>query len=257
MESILDAYTSQAPTPQLTVDIFKNEWSSKLPGGLRSGAADLFNVDRVRWPHQCFDICGKSVLELGPLEGGGTFALHQLGARKITAIEANSRAYLKCLIIKELYNLERAHFLYGDMIRYLETTNETFDLIFASGVLYHMTEPLKLLWLIKHHSNRCYIWTHYYDHDVLRRAYGDKFSTRFGEPKIAEYAGYRCEAYEQYYAEALDWQGYCGGNAPSSFWLGRNDILNFLEHIGFKKLEISGEELHEFGPCFSISAQFW
>jgi len=47
MKSILDLYTNQEPTPQSTIDIFKNEWSSKLPGGLSAGSADLFNVDRI------------------------------------------------------------------------------------------------------------------------------------------------------------------------------------------------------------------
>jgi len=255
MKSILDLYTNQEPTPQSTIDIFKNEWSSKLPGGLSAGSADLFNVDRIMWPHSRFDIAGKSILELGPLEGGETFALHQLGARTITAVEGNSRAFLKCLIVKELYRLDRVNFLYGDMVRYLEKTNDTFDLIFASGVLYHMTEPLKLLWLIKHHTNRCYIWTHYYDRELLKRLYGDKFNTQFGESTIVECAGYNCDAYEQYYGEAMDWEGYCGGNAPSSLWLTRKDILNFLEHIGFQKMEIGDERVHQFGPCFSIAAQ--
>jgi hypothetical protein len=256
MNSVLDFYVAHEPTAQSTVDIFKDEWSSRLPGGVHSGTADLFNVDRVMWPHSRFDFSGKSILELGPLEGGGTFALHKLGARAITAVEGNSHAFLKCLIVKELYNLERVNFLYGDMVRYLETTNSSFDIIFASGVLYHMTEPLKLLWLIKHHTNKCYIWTMYYDRNLLAETFGDSFGTRFGEPIITSCAGFTCSAYEQYYLQALDWKGYCGGNAPSSFWLTKNDILNFLEHVGFKKLEIESDQLHEFGPCISIAAWF-
>ena len=255
MNSVLDFYAMQEPTVQQTIDIFKEQWSSKLPGQIQSGSLDLFEVERVMWPHRMFDITGKSILELGPLEGGQTFALHKLGARTITAIEGNSHAFLKCLIVKELYNLGRANFLYGDIIKYLETTNATFDIIFASGVLYHMTEPLKLLWLIKHHTNRCYIWTHYYDQEILRDIYGDKFSARFGEPIFVSQAGYSCQAYVQYYGEALDWQGYCGGNAPSSLWLTRKDILNYLEYLGFKNIEINNEVLHKREPCFSISAQ--
>jgi hypothetical protein len=209
------------------------------------------------WPHSQFNISGKSVLELGPLEGGQTYALHNLGASTITAVEGNSRGFLKCLIVKELLALDRANFLYGDVVRYLETTNAFFDIIFASGVLYHMTEPLKLLWLIKHHTNRVYLWTHYYDHDLLADALGDQFHTKFGEPITVEYARYRCEAYPQYYGDALDWEGYCGGNAPSSVWLSRGDIINFLRQIGFNKLEIGEENPGgPHGPAFAIAAQF-
>jgi hypothetical protein len=97
---MLDFYADTEPNAQSTVDIFKGEWLSVLPGGLNSGWADLFNVSRVAWPNSLFNISGKSVLELGPLEGGHSFALHHIGAATITAVEANSRAFLKCLIIK-------------------------------------------------------------------------------------------------------------------------------------------------------------
>ena len=46
MQSMLDFYASTEPNAQSTVDIFKGEWLSVLPGGLNSGWADLFNVDR-------------------------------------------------------------------------------------------------------------------------------------------------------------------------------------------------------------------
>ena len=49
-----------------------------------------------------------------------------------------------------------------------------------------MTEPLKLLSLIRAHCNRCYIWTTYYDHDLLARAFGDQFGARFGGPVGAD-----------------------------------------------------------------------
>jgi SAM-dependent methyltransferase len=78
------------------------------------------------------------VLELGPLEGGHSFMFERLGAREVIAIEANPRAYLKCLIIKELLDLRRVRFLCGDFLEYLRADGTDFDLVFASGVLYHM-----------------------------------------------------------------------------------------------------------------------
>lgn len=256
MQSMLDFYASTEPDAQSTVDIFKGEWLSVLPGGLISGWADLFNVDRVAWPNSLFDISGKSVLELGPLEGGQTFALHSIGANTITAVEGNSRAFLKCLIVKELFDLSRAKFLYGDFVRYFEKTNHRFDIIFASGVLYHMSQPLKLLALIKQHTNQCYLWTHYYDQHMLEAAYGDQFGGKFGAPIAIEYGGYRCDAYPQYYVDALDRPEFAGGNAPSSLWLTRADILSFLAHIGFTRIETNHENtLHQHGPSFSIAAQ--
>jgi 16S rRNA A1518/A1519 N6-dimethyltransferase RsmA/KsgA/DIM1 with predicted DNA glycosylase/AP lyase activity len=144
------------------------------------GWADPFNVDRVAWPNSLFDISGKSVLELGPLEGGHSFALHNIGASTITAIEGNSRAFLKCLIVKELFDLSRVKLLYGDFVKYLEKTTDHFDIIFASGVPYHMCPPLQLLSLIKQHTNQCYIWAHYYDQHLLQDALGDQFVEKCG-----------------------------------------------------------------------------
>ena len=258
MPSMLDFYADTEPNAQSTVDIFKGEWLSVLPGGLNSGWADLFNDNRVAWPNSLFNISGKSVLELGPLEGGHSFALHHIGAATITAVEGNSRAFLKCLIIKELFNLSRVKLLYGDFVKFLETTDDDFDIVFASGVLYHMSQPLKLLSLIKRHTNKCYIWTHYYDQGMLEVTLGDQFSRKFGGRISIEFAGYRCDAYPQYYADALDLPEFAGGNAPSSFWLTRTDILGFLAHIGFTRIETNEEDpFHQNGPSFSIAAQYF
>ena len=49
-------------------------------------------------------MAGKTVLELGPLEGAHTYQLHQRGAN-IVAVEASKQAYLKCLITKEIVGL--------------------------------------------------------------------------------------------------------------------------------------------------------
>jgi hypothetical protein len=68
--------------------------------------------------------------------------LQRMNAKKIVSIEANTRAFLKCLCIKEIFNLDCVKFKLGDFIQFLEKTNSKFDLVFASGVLYHMLEPI-------------------------------------------------------------------------------------------------------------------
>ena len=47
--------------------------------------------------------------------------------------------------MKEAVGLSRTRFLLGDFCEYLETTDERFDLVFASGVLYHMADPIGLI----------------------------------------------------------------------------------------------------------------
>jgi predicted RNA methylase len=125
---ILDQYISSAPSPQNALDIFKDEWSSKLPAylyELESGSVPLFSDARIEWVvNQLGSFEHKTVLELGPLEGGHTYMLERFGAASITSIEANTRAYLKCLIVKEVLGLNRVKFLCGDFIEFLRNNQE-------------------------------------------------------------------------------------------------------------------------------------
>src|SRR4028119_931287 len=101
--SILDAYVKSAPSPQHALDIFKGEWASLLPppyDQYQAGKIPLFHDGRAYWALNEMGGCqGQRVLELGPLEGGHSYVLEQHGAGSVTSIEANTRAYLKCLIV--------------------------------------------------------------------------------------------------------------------------------------------------------------
>jgi hypothetical protein len=110
---ILDQYAASAPSPQNAIDIFEGEWASQLPDPtLRAGSITLFDDYRIKWfAEHLGGFQNKTVLELGPLEAGHTYMLERLGAASILAIEANTRAFLKCLIVKELFDLRRARFL--------------------------------------------------------------------------------------------------------------------------------------------------
>src|SRR4051794_24322459 len=62
--AILDAYASAAPSPQLTVDLFRGEWSSAFPPelGVEAGAAPLFEDRRIEWILEQFAVAGHRVL---------------------------------------------------------------------------------------------------------------------------------------------------------------------------------------------------
>ena len=158
------------PTPTSALVLFAGEWSSQLPQAFvsdraSSGHAALFDDARIVWVlSQLPPVVGWNVLELGPLEGGHSYMLAKAGAR-VTAIESNSHAYLRCLVAKELVG-STARFLYGDFQLYLEDARrrgEHFDLVIASGVLYHMDQPLELLEVLGDVSSRLFLWTHHFD----------------------------------------------------------------------------------------------
>ena len=254
---ILDTYVTSGPTAQNVVDLFKNEWSSRFPvdSGVTStpGFAGLFEDARITWATSVLGpFKGKAILELGPLEAAHTYMLQKAGAKSIVAVEANSKAFLKCLCVKEVLNLDKAKFLLGDFNSYMETTAEQFDVLFASGILYHMTDPVHTLKLISNRCEKVFLWTHYYD-DVLRTS--EQLKKKYGSVETASYDGWQYEYVTQSYLEALNSNAFCGGSAPTSKWLTRKSLLAALEQFGFKHSKIEFDHAkHPNGPALAVCA---
>ena len=76
--NILDVYTKEYPSPQTTIDLFKNKWSSKLPDingvAIESGFADLFDDSRIKLMNESYSLENKTVLILSLLNVFNTFA---------------------------------------------------------------------------------------------------------------------------------------------------------------------------------------
>lgn len=254
----LDAYERRAPAPANAVDIFKGQWASRLPppyDTLTGGVAPLYEDPRLVAALDVLGgVTGKRILELGPLEGGHTYLLDRAGASHIRAIEGNTRAFLRCLIVKELLGMPAAHFECGDFLQYLRGAPERVDLAIASGVLYHMMNPVELLARLAPVADALYIWTHYYDEGLLdARA---TTARRVVVPEEAEYQGYRHRVYRFEYGAALERDDFCGGNRPEARWLSRSDILGALAHLGYSRVHPYYEQPdHPHGPAFSLVAQ--
>jgi Methyltransferase domain len=256
---ILSQYVVQLPSPQNVVDLFDGEWSSQMPAnsGLRStpGTAAVFADDRISWAETVFGgFAGQDILELGPLEAAHSYMLQKAGARSITSIEANSRAFLKCLCVKELFGLDRVSFKLGDFVSFLEQNKQKFDLVVASGVLYHMTDPVRLLDLIAGAADRIFIWTHYFDKSIIDQ--NERIVDSFSAIQTASYNGFEYQFASQAYTQVLGWKGFCGGPENSCKWLTKESIVGFLSKIGFADIrEACIQPLHQNGPAFAICAQ--
>lgn len=253
--NILDEYVKLAPNPQNMVDLFKGEWSSKLPAineqEIISGHADLFNDQRMILLNNHYSLAGKNVLELGPLEAGHTFMVHEMGAQNIVGVEANSRALLKCLVVKELYHLNNANFILGDAMEYLRNCKEHFEITIASGILYHSTSPPEFIENCCKVSDRVFVWTHYYnpaimdDYDNLKGKCNTKLEVHYRNKVLT--------AMQFDYLSSLEWSGFCGGLSPFSIWLKKEDTLQIFEENGMKNIKIFfDDETHPSGPniCF-------
>jgi hypothetical protein len=250
-------YLTTAPSEQNAIDIFAGEWASRFPpphSNLVAGGIPLFEDGRIHWALEQLGGCqGQNVLELGPLEAGHSYLLESNGAASVTAIEANTVAFLKCLISKEILSLKRVRFLCGDFIHYLSQNEAPFDLAVASGVLYHMQEPFRLLQLLASRTNRAYIWTHYYDQQIID--HNPVLRPRFTERVVSNAGGFPCTMYRQSYFSARGNAGFCGGSAEFSYWLTRDDILRALAQYGFHDVRIAHDQPdHPNGPSFSLVA---
>jgi hypothetical protein len=256
---ILDTYILSEPRNQNVLDIFKGEWSSRLPDSFglatKPGTARLFEDARVVWAEQVFgNFSNLKILELGPLEGGHSYMFQSRNVNKVISIEANTRAFLKCLCIKEILNLDRVEFKLGDFMPFLEEDKSKYDMVFASGVLYHMEEPIRLLKLISKVSDRLFIWTHYYDKGIISNRV--ELRHKFDPVSSFQYDGISYEYATHSYKDALAWEGFCGGPKKISIWLTRDSIIKALRQFGFADIQFNFEHLdHPNGPAFAICAK--
>lgn len=241
--TILDQYVRSAPSAQNAVDVFAGEWSSVLPTrlGVQAGIVPLFEDPRITWViDHVGGVDGFRVLELGPLEAGHTAMLHDAGA-SVVAIESNTRAFLKCLVVKELLDLQRSHFLLGDFVPYLQDTAERFELLLASGVLYHSPDPLGLLEAIGRVADRVAIWTHYYEPTVVN-ADPTKLRMFVPEPEVVTWRDRQVTLHRRNYLESLQWTGFCGGPETSALWMERDDLLAVLGDLGFAEITLQYDD---------------
>jgi hypothetical protein len=221
------------PTDQNAIDVFGDHWASKIEEvypGLNSGQMPMFSADQrpsIAAQHLGLtpgSLQGMNILELGPLEGAHTYQLAKLGADRILAIEANAEAFLKCLVVKEILQTPRCRFLLGDCLKFLQESHDQFDMIFCSGILYHMENPFELIKAISAHTGRVFLWTHYYDRDIpLEPA---------RSPKTMVCDGLELTFYEQAYGDP-NYGKFWGGNAPTSSWLSRDSIEQCFLHFGY------------------------
>jgi hypothetical protein len=249
-------FATGVPSAQNAIDAVSVPWASRLPvAETTSGTGELFGDPRVTWAIQTLGgVAGASCLELGPLEGGHSFMLQEAGAAHVRAVEANKDAFLKCLVTKELLDLDRCSFLCGDVMEYLRSDSSPVDVCWCAGILYHMTEPVELLELISSRASRLYIWTHYYD-EIKLSAGDDKSQAFAGRQKATiDRAGFQYTLHRHNYGVATRLGAFWGGVQAYSNWLSLPDLLGALEHFGWHVVQTQIDADHPHGPSVNLVA---
>ena len=250
--NILDEYSVVEPARQASLDIFEGEWISHVPG-FETGTLPLFTDPRVSWlGEHAGGFAGKRILELGPLECGHTFLMARAGATHITSIESNIRAFVKCLIVKEALGFSADIYL-GDFRQYIQRTDQRFDFVLASGVLYHMEDPVELLEGLSRITDRFGVWTHYYEPSAL--AERPHLSRRFDpRPRVESFHGRTVVTHTQRYLEVLEDNTFCGGAARGSRWMTKDSLFGVLDSLGFDVDVGSDDPTHPAGPSLLFLA---
>lgn len=175
----------------------------------------------------------------------------QAGAARVVAVEANRDAFLKCLVVKEIFRLDRCSFQCGDVLEYLSGESEIFDLCIACGILYHLVEPVRLIELISARARRLLLWTHVYDEQAIA---GTALSKRIGPAQEVEVGGFRHHIFRHSYGAATHLTGFLGGTRAYSNWISREDLLGAVEHFGWRDVQIAFDEPHPNGPALALTA---
>ena len=250
-------YSELIPEMDAALTLFSGSWTSQLPGREGPGKAMLFDDPRITWMiEQLGGVQGMNVLELGPLEAGHSWMLEQAGAR-ITSVEANHDSFLRCLVVKNMLQMN-ATFVLGDFARALPDGGP-WDLVMASGVLYHMVEPEKLLESIAARTDRIFLWTQYFDDDASKWHAGarSKIGTKWRPDQTINTTcnGLPIRLVPMLYEEALEWSGFCGGPERHANWMYRDEILALLSSFGFVHHRISFDQPDSVnGPSFAVLA---
>jgi hypothetical protein len=162
---------------------------------------------------------------------------------------------VRCLITKNLLRLDSARFMLGDFEKWLEASSDQYDLIVASGVLYHMADPVRLIELMSQRSDALYLWTHFYDE--IEMPEGDTRRLAFsGDVVTRPFNGLDIRLHRRSYHGAWRDKSFCGGIYDEHSWMEKEQIFALLKNVGYQDLRVAHESTaNPHGPCLSIFAR--
>ncbi|MBN2482652.1 MAG: class I SAM-dependent methyltransferase [Candidatus Omnitrophica bacterium] len=214
---------------------------SQDPFILRESAPSDIEVEpRIKVLLEKIDIRGLRVLELGSLEGAHAMMLEGAGAGEIISIEGREENFLKCLVAKNALRSKRCTFLLGDLNEVVPQIDQIFDLCLAVGILYHLPDPVKIMYHLGKISRNIFVWTHCIPSSAA--------------PKRLVHIEYQNNRYRGTYA----WEdSRIKVNAVKGkvFWLCEDDLVRLINDAGFSNIDIIGREQRKEGQAITLCAR--
>jgi len=176
-------------------------------------------------------LAGRSVVDLGCLEGGFAVEFARLGMRA-TGIEVRSSNFSACEMVREAVGLPDLRFVQDDCWNVANYGH--FDVVFCSGLLYHLAEPRRYLNQLAQTGDVLILDSHYATETP---------TTTYPLGAIDYHEGLRGRWYTEY-GEGADtrndetrWASW--GNAKS-FWPMKDDLIRVVTEAGFSAVFADG-----------------
>lgn len=219
----------------------KKEFQKRKPwvtqftiGGKRYGGKISFDNDaRIKQFFDCFPNV-HSILDLGILEGGQTFQLAKQAGVHVIGVEGRQSNIEKAKFVQQLLGIKNVEFIQANLENTRLSTFGHFDAVFCSGLLYHLSEPWKLIKEIGNITHIVFIWTHY-----------------AAEDKANEIAN----GFHGFWYQEGGFQEPLSGLSPRSFWVTLSSLKDMLKQYDFTNLKIiEDNSKHPNGSCVTLAA---
>jgi SAM-dependent methyltransferase len=206
----------------------RGPWVTRFQINGRSyGGRSDFDDEAIREFTAAFQPC--RVLELGSLEGGHTIELARRGY-SVTAVEGRPENVRRARWVCRLLDL--------DPVILTANLEETplrefgrFDVVFCSGLLYHLPRPWECIAQLPTVARGLYLSTHYTDHE---------------ETEVYGLSG-------RWYHE-LGRHDPLSGLSERSFWPTKTALLDLLRASGYRHILLTRDWMQENGPRLNLVA---
>jgi SAM-dependent methyltransferase len=182
--------------------------------------------------HQKFgqELSEKTILDLGCLEGGYTVEFARLGMNA-TGLEVRTSNFQNCEIVRRALNLPNLHFIQDDCWNIEQYGH--FDVIFCSGLLYHLHDPVAFLKLLRAQCDLLILDTHFAT---------EAPTNTFALSDLTVHEGLRGRWYfetpedKNPKSDAAKWTSW--GN-HQSFWPLEKELIRAVSSVGFKEIDLN------------------
>jgi SAM-dependent methyltransferase len=178
---------------------------------------------------------GRSIVDLGCLEGGFTLGFAALGATSSLGIEARAVSVRRCELARDLLGLSNAEFALGDIAEVL-AAGDTFDVVFAAGILYHVADPAALLAQMRRACREvAVIDTHVAGPTVASHGCSEIVTRTFDGGE------YRGRMFREYADDGSDGDTedmlWAAWGTSAAFWPLEDDLVAMIGDAGFSSVE--------------------